>query len=1766
MGSSFSSGPFRNVKDYVNLDLVRVKSLMFRFQKTVDRNFEEYTFITKRQFQWTLKLTDRQTFRLWQRFDPDSFGRVPMIDVFGALGLASSENPGEKINFCFALIDLDKDEHVSRIDLTMLIRCCTRGFSKLKLIDYPSMKSINHLVAEAFETESITLNERGEISLSDLRAFIMAHDLSRTYLANLGTEIAIVDTGKLVIQRAEVSAKLAEQENRLRILMMQQDAEMEDEKRYHEERGGDASLVKLSEDALAEFNRQKNESADDNFEEAMVNAKKNRDNEAIDGVMTEAQRLRRLLRRKDTKNNAGAEDDKNSTLIDATVFVQGCKPSQGRGLGFDSSLEQSMGYKWELLEPQSSDKLVKLDLDVLEDLFEAGGITLTDAEAMLCLDKVQNNQLGRYKMKNILRWYRDYRTNPPNLYPSEWLSWSREVRGSITSLQNNIFDFARVMSKQYTINKELKRLVDMRPSSQQNDKNTEPTNSSANSFAVQAAAQAQNMFADIQGAARLAAWQRQAQLDNPSIISFAGTFGKQEEEEIDDDEDEEGDGDGDGDDMVARMRKARKKMEAELNKWHGHIIIDIISKSEISVEKLDLIDDQGRLTMPLEEIECSDVLEYFNKHPNKTNSHIDEDELGVACAWMIIDIAEGTTEDESKALLKSTLNFWNSIPHDFRDDLYQTVRGQVVLVPDAEIKADKDTTNPDNFDDTEENDDENEADEDDENEADEDANDENEVENENENEVEKSDDKPQKNPQKAILIALINHHDAFRKWEESLPPGLLLSRGLRQLNIKIDLRQSLDDLYEMSAPFEYYTDRLYGPQEDELGEEGMNPIRFAKLCRERVKAIADVIEGAETMNIEDIKMHLQMRGLDASGTLYDVKTRLQRALQRQSDILGFGELSNFGEEMCKRIFDVYDMDRDEALSMWELNNWLSDLGSETIVDQKDYAALLREMELATDENGFVTLHGMSNYYERYGRLVEDMKSTGIGALHEFLQGQYEITLDFESEALLTLLNMLESHSTAFTYLKTQIKNLASLKDFIVEGTYERLGDMPFLKKYSNIMDIIKTPGWLVRKMNYISETIADGDSGIIRSMKLNALDHFGTYGAFDSKLSQVFSSLGKYKKDRKDEKEAILDDNKDDDHAGGKKAGKSQLDELLDDVFPSILDSKNLENKIAAAMKLADSIRVKLGGDNLMTRMEKELAKENLRQSELDVENGIKQLDECVNLTTAHASAWYDCMRIYSSGIASFGVGSKEFFCRVYLKGFNFFKYLPRAAGEASLRRFRREDRVRRATERKKAAFAAMERERARRNMTDEEKARQKQLKQEKAQAKRDDEEKLLFNEGYIALVGAREERKGEATIRKMIDAWRRLAMMRDQRYPNTLKAALCCNNYAVVLKEFSHIEPSFISESVTWAIKGALIVNESLKQFNQSFDNETLKANEASEKALERKKVAGYVLIMQNMVTLLRDTTNVTALRKYIDVRMCIWRLFPKLTEKEKKLIGAERKVEGMITLPLGDVKANLEITQRDALEYLEEMRLQDLEAARLAGIKIKSKGSDDDGDDDGSSTSNSISGEKTKDSMDPEYLALLARRERAKKEKARKKARAKEKEMRTEAIKSRNKLYGLISSGEINHFFEERAENPALANEDLPWLRPDFKEDGNHLSQGQADSLISGVTEQVHDRQNPDPNSDYLPLQPFTYSTEPNVSMTVDDQSMSVISNVSDFGRGGDNNSIDQVSHLGSIAEYQEGFDDPDSQNGKDSNRHFNKKKTKGIFSWLFRGREQR
>ena len=251
MGSNYSSGPFpKDVLLFVNLDLAVIQAKIYRFQKSGEDHSDYNLFMTKRQFKHTFQLSDQLTFRLFHRFDREGYGRVPSLDVWAALALASNAEVIEKINFLFSLSDINRDRCLSAVDLEVLIICCTRGFSRLKGIKIPQRNTIKTLMNELLRRKNIYSPANGEIMLKELRNFLMTYDLSRTYLASLGTLILEKDSGKLINQRAELLKNLAIIEHELNLIQGSKAQNDLDHEIYQRERGGDATLLRIEDPSV----------------------------------------------------------------------------------------------------------------------------------------------------------------------------------------------------------------------------------------------------------------------------------------------------------------------------------------------------------------------------------------------------------------------------------------------------------------------------------------------------------------------------------------------------------------------------------------------------------------------------------------------------------------------------------------------------------------------------------------------------------------------------------------------------------------------------------------------------------------------------------------------------------------------------------------------------------------------------------------------------------------------------------------------------------------------------------------------------------------------------------------------------------------------------------------------------------------------------------------------------------------------------------------------------------------------------------------------------------------------------------------------------------------------------------------------------------------------------------------------------------------------------------------------------------------------------
>lgn len=252
MGSNYSVGPFPKVtRKLANLDLVtEAKPKIYRYERTVNRVYGDNILMNRKQFQFTFEFSDTATYRIFSLFDPENREFIPALDIWGAIVLAASSTPQDKINYLFYLMDTDHDQYINKLDFDMLLRCVTRGFARLKQIEPPPMKILLNISKEVFKRNEEFLNENGEINLRELRAFLLVDDKSRTYFATLGTVLVTQDIGKLIEQRNEILKELYLIQNKIQDIDNVAIANKEKDMNYKMERGGDSKYVSLSDNTI----------------------------------------------------------------------------------------------------------------------------------------------------------------------------------------------------------------------------------------------------------------------------------------------------------------------------------------------------------------------------------------------------------------------------------------------------------------------------------------------------------------------------------------------------------------------------------------------------------------------------------------------------------------------------------------------------------------------------------------------------------------------------------------------------------------------------------------------------------------------------------------------------------------------------------------------------------------------------------------------------------------------------------------------------------------------------------------------------------------------------------------------------------------------------------------------------------------------------------------------------------------------------------------------------------------------------------------------------------------------------------------------------------------------------------------------------------------------------------------------------------------------------------------------------------------------------
>ena len=336
MGVKYSSGnlPPKLTRKMGGMDMVKVRSVMNKFEKyrkqAVSLLARDALFASRDEIQWLFKLSSMQTFELFKLMDKEHMFRISLYDLWSCLILMAQDiSVEEKIENIFDLVDYNSNGWITLSDLKLVMMCATRGISRIKNIHVFTASGIDKFIKIMLQFS--ILNEKGDICLRDIKAYMLMDENCRAYFSALGAAAVIVDTGMLVKQRREVMQNLAELEKSIKELVLKEKISDEDKEIYEKERGGDSANLKVSKALMKQAVKNENHPT----EEVEVN-----DDEGF-GEPSLEQRARRLQR---SKQGPG----ESLMISDAVIFADPNARKKNKASG-DSFDENSILKKWERL-------------------------------------------------------------------------------------------------------------------------------------------------------------------------------------------------------------------------------------------------------------------------------------------------------------------------------------------------------------------------------------------------------------------------------------------------------------------------------------------------------------------------------------------------------------------------------------------------------------------------------------------------------------------------------------------------------------------------------------------------------------------------------------------------------------------------------------------------------------------------------------------------------------------------------------------------------------------------------------------------------------------------------------------------------------------------------------------------------------------------------------------------------------------------------------------------------------------------------------------------------------------------------------------------------------------------------------------------------------------------------------------------------------------------------------------------------------------------
>jgi hypothetical protein len=643
----------------------------------------------------------------------------------------------------------------------------------------------------------------------------------------------------------------------------------------------------------------------------------------------------------------------------------------------------------------------------------------------------------------------------------------------------------------------------------------------------------------------------------------------------------------------------------------------------------------------------------------------------------------------------------------------------------------------------------------------------------------------------------------------------------------------------------------------------MDPAIFMNSVKQRRKAAlrASRMARNKDMPLSDMKKHLASRGMSTEGTINEIRERTEQLFAIQAEVVGYGELSNFGEDISKAIFKRVDRDNDGALNFWEMNTLQRSLGGVAQEYPSKYEEAMAESGFAVNKDGWLTSDGLTAYYERFGQLANDVEDIGVGSLDDYVCANISLTGEIRSKIIQGIDKIFDGAREAQYNLK--ITNFISrfVKDYYLDWECKRLSDL-FIKE--ELPKFLKAPGGPANLVLEYQRLVADGRRGYIPEFREGVERALGkgwgwsTPGEWDivseeeeaRRKSEVerakVERISKIGKDKGIDLESYQIETLEGWESFKLADGSRPL--WLREALSKIGDEQNREEEMKETdkVKFSETSFVPQGTIESIAQLKDDLngvraalsrplprrQREELQEIETAKATELQELEKLLErgllISCHHAIKCYDALRAVCTGIHSVNWGNRAFTTRLESEGFDFFHLLPPGLHEGATLSEAKSAKEVRAVERKREAKKFIVEERKRKVMEAKERERLKIELADKKIKERAEEEASLFTRGAEARIRGYNKKNDQA---KCIEFWRRLYLLFENRYDqldankNVLAVAIAANNLGVVCFEFGDGQIAPTKESLQRLRKADEYIDDVLK---------TLKA-EAKQRNLER-------------------------------------------------------------------------------------------------------------------------------------------------------------------------------------------------------------------------------------------------------------------------------------------------------------------------------------------